>query len=271
MEVVRRRAQAEGTTLSAEQLKGLSGLPPSYPSLLGDSSFDPQDYILCNRRIFLASIMVSSKFLHDRTFSNRAWSKISGLNVQELGRVERRLLKGLDFDLNVRESTWINWTNFLKSQWKVRRPIARYGLIHSNSVSAAQVLISRNALARTNSLPGAGNFVVEGDVVEADLALPTGDRRDFLVKWPESSMTSSPLTVKTSSPVDTISHSPLAVEQDVSTPTISSKSSLTSSGDSTPTPTTNVDKSPMDLTRKAGYSLLSAALHNHHHLQFCSI
>jgi len=65
--------------------------------------------LLCQRKTFLASLMISSKFLQDRTYSNKAWSKISGLSVLELGEMERNFLKVLDWTLFVREGEWEKW------------------------------------------------------------------------------------------------------------------------------------------------------------------
>ncbi|KAN0060089.1 PHO85 cyclin-5 [Thecaphora frezii] len=67
----------------------------------------------CPRRMFLAAIMVSSKFVQDRTYSNRAWSKISGLPVKELGKIERAFLAAIDYHLVVGESEWETWVSEL--------------------------------------------------------------------------------------------------------------------------------------------------------------
>lgn len=126
-EVVRKRAETEGIILSDEHQQFLKGNERDYTSLTRsiDAATEATlpagvsaDPILCSRRTFLASIMISSKFLQDRTFSNRAWSKISGLNVRELGIVERRMLSAIEFDLSVNETEWKNWTQFLKGEYK---------------------------------------------------------------------------------------------------------------------------------------------------------
>ncbi|PWN47309.1 hypothetical protein IE53DRAFT_307907, partial [Violaceomyces palustris] len=65
--------------------------------------------LLCARRMFLAAIMVSSKFLQDKTYSNRAWAKISGLPIRELGKLERVFLSSIDYRLVVNEGEWQQW------------------------------------------------------------------------------------------------------------------------------------------------------------------
>ncbi|KZV78973.1 hypothetical protein EXIGLDRAFT_782993, partial [Exidia glandulosa HHB12029] len=55
--------------------------------------------LLCPRRTFLASILLASKFLQDRPYSNKAWGKVSGLRASEVGRCERALFASLDWRL----------------------------------------------------------------------------------------------------------------------------------------------------------------------------
>lgn len=71
-------------------------------------------FLRCPRRMFLASILISSKFLQDRTYSNRAWAKLSGLNVKDLGRIERAFLKAIDYRLVVSDGEWDDWNAELK-------------------------------------------------------------------------------------------------------------------------------------------------------------
>ncbi|TDL26234.1 hypothetical protein BD410DRAFT_784304 [Rickenella mellea] len=60
--------------------------------------------LLCPRRTFLAALILASKFLQDRCYSNRAWAKLSGLPPREVGRCERALGDALDWRLWVGKS-----------------------------------------------------------------------------------------------------------------------------------------------------------------------
>lgn len=75
------------------------------------SSRDP---IVCGRRMFLAALVCASKFLQDRNYSSRAWSKISGLSVQEINANERALLNMLEYQLFVQPELFTNWTGRLE-------------------------------------------------------------------------------------------------------------------------------------------------------------
>lgn len=55
--------------------------------------------LLCPRRAFLASLILASKFMQDRCYSNRAWAKLSGLPPREIGRCERALGEALEWRL----------------------------------------------------------------------------------------------------------------------------------------------------------------------------
>ena len=70
--------------------------------------------IRCPRRMFLASIITAAKFVQDRCYSNKAWSKISGLPVKDLGKLERAFLKAIDYRLMIPEGDWESWTAELK-------------------------------------------------------------------------------------------------------------------------------------------------------------
>ncbi len=73
--------------------KPLPSLPPQ-PSPL-----------LCPRRAFLAALILASKFLQDRCYSNRAWAKLSGLAPREVSRCERALGEALEWRLWVGKNT----------------------------------------------------------------------------------------------------------------------------------------------------------------------
>ncbi|RDX47459.1 hypothetical protein OH76DRAFT_1306771, partial [Lentinus brumalis] len=53
----------------------------------------------CPRRTFIASLILASKFLHDRSHSNRAWAKLCGLSPREVARCERTLGEALEWRL----------------------------------------------------------------------------------------------------------------------------------------------------------------------------
>jgi hypothetical protein len=75
------------------------------------------DPATCGRRMFLASLIIASKYLQDRNYANNAWSKICGLPVQEINVIERRFLNLIDYNLFIGEDVYKNWTNLLRTQF----------------------------------------------------------------------------------------------------------------------------------------------------------
>ncbi|KAK4049474.1 PHO85 cyclin-5 [Microbotryomycetes sp. JL221] len=71
--------------------------------------------ILCGRRMFLAALIAASKYLQDRNYSNRAWSRISGLPVNEINSNERAFLTLVGFDLHLGAAEFRKWTERLAS------------------------------------------------------------------------------------------------------------------------------------------------------------
>ena len=68
---------------------------------------------LCGRRMFLAALILASKYLQDRNYSARAWSKISGLNTQEINLNEMAFLKAIDWKLHISEVVFQKWTDLV--------------------------------------------------------------------------------------------------------------------------------------------------------------
>ena len=69
--------------------------------------------IACGRRMFLAAVIVASKYLQDRNYSNRAWAKISGLPVKEINANEFVFLKIAKYELYVGEALYKRWSGVL--------------------------------------------------------------------------------------------------------------------------------------------------------------
>lgn len=76
-------------------------------------------YISCGRRMFLAALISAHKYLQDKTYKNSAWSKVSGLNVQEINHAEKVMLELLDYRLHVKKDIFDQWMLMLQSHLKV--------------------------------------------------------------------------------------------------------------------------------------------------------
>jgi hypothetical protein len=63
----------------------------------------------CGRRMFLAALILASKYLQDRNYSARAWSKISGLKVCEINVNEMAFLEAVNWKLHIVDSIWEKW------------------------------------------------------------------------------------------------------------------------------------------------------------------
>ncbi|VDC07782.1 unnamed protein product [Peniophora sp. CBMAI 1063] len=68
-------------------------------SLTTATSLNLPSPLLDPRRTFIAALVLASKFLHDRCYSNRPWAKLAALHPRELGRCERAICDALDWRL----------------------------------------------------------------------------------------------------------------------------------------------------------------------------
>ncbi|KAL7918838.1 hypothetical protein ACQKWADRAFT_228117 [Trichoderma austrokoningii] len=67
----------------------------------------------CGRRMFLAALILASKYLQDRNYSARAWSKISGLGVQEINQNEVAFLLAVNWKLHITDEIFQRWTEIV--------------------------------------------------------------------------------------------------------------------------------------------------------------
>ncbi|KAJ3072242.1 hypothetical protein HDU98_003985 [Podochytrium sp. JEL0797] len=71
---------------------------------------------VCGRRMFLTSLILASKYLQDRNYSNKAWSKISGLSVSEINTNEFKFLALVEYELFVGHEVFAKWTSLLMAK-----------------------------------------------------------------------------------------------------------------------------------------------------------
>ncbi|KAF9653202.1 hypothetical protein BDM02DRAFT_3071137, partial [Thelephora ganbajun] len=100
-----RRSRTSGTVLQTAlcYIEAVRRKLPEIASTSDSELVPPEPLIpsplLCPRRTFLASLILASKFLQDRCYSNRAWAKLSGLSPREVGRCEKALGDALEWRL----------------------------------------------------------------------------------------------------------------------------------------------------------------------------
>ncbi len=63
--------------------------------------------------IFVVALVLSSKYLNDRNASNSAWSRISGIPLENLNRMEMLLLSVIEYRLHVEVDLFNRWVKFL--------------------------------------------------------------------------------------------------------------------------------------------------------------
>jgi len=75
----------------------------------------------CGRRMFLAALMLASKYIQDRNYSTRAWSKISGLRSAEINENEREYLMAINYDLHIPKESFENWSKIVLTLSKLSK------------------------------------------------------------------------------------------------------------------------------------------------------
>lgn len=83
----------------------------------------------CGRRMFLSALILASKYLQDRNYSARAWSKISGLNTQEINQNEVAFLLAVDWKLHITDEVFQRWTDIVLKYTPPPAPSSPGGVI----------------------------------------------------------------------------------------------------------------------------------------------
>jgi hypothetical protein len=86
----------------------------------------------CGRRMFLAALILASKYLQDRNYSARAWSKISGLKVCEINTNEMAFLAAVNWKLHITGPVWERWQEVVLRHTPSNPPASPGGCIPNN-------------------------------------------------------------------------------------------------------------------------------------------
>ena len=89
------------------------------------------------------------------TYTNKTWSDVSGIPLEEINKMEREILLGIDFSLYVNQTTYESWLNLLRglvmakekdgNVWK-KTPLSR-----GRSTRSARVPVSSNTWSTSRS------------------------------------------------------------------------------------------------------------------------
>lgn len=86
---------------------------PSDSTTLGADAATVPVGSTCARRNFLSALILASKYLQDRNFSNKAWSKISSISVSEINLREREFLEITRWNLDVKHDVFSRWSGMM--------------------------------------------------------------------------------------------------------------------------------------------------------------
>ncbi|KAF7724991.1 hypothetical protein EC973_000484 [Apophysomyces ossiformis] len=122
----------------------------------------PEDNLICcGRRMFLAALIVASKYLHDKAYRNKAWAQIAGLSLTEINTAERTFLQMIDYRLHVSKASYDKWCGLLNGYIQRQKTSAAATLpsgyptsiAQGTNVSTTHSITAAGSDASNNSLP----------------------------------------------------------------------------------------------------------------------
>ena len=61
-----------------------------------------EKFNICRRKLFIGILIIATKIRFDKNYKNKAWvGVIGGLNIDEINRIERDIMKKMEYDLYV--------------------------------------------------------------------------------------------------------------------------------------------------------------------------
>lgn len=99
-------------------------------------------------RMFVVSLMLSSKYLEDNTFTTQTWSEVSRLPAKDLSIMQREFLMALDHRLHVSETDYNGWITRLQTivldDGRVDRPASAAIMSSPTAAITPSVSVSGN-------------------------------------------------------------------------------------------------------------------------------
>lgn len=105
-----RRSQTSYSTLQAALYYLILIKPHVHGNVEQLEAVDDIQALRCGRRMFLAALILASKYLQDRNYSARAWSKVSGLSTLEINQNNILFLTVIDWRLHIPDIIFQRWT-----------------------------------------------------------------------------------------------------------------------------------------------------------------
>jgi hypothetical protein len=117
---VLKRSRTTYSTLQTALFYLFRARPAILDYLQTNTKWQQNAYVSCGRRMFLASLVVASKFVQDKTYRNSAWAKIAGLPVTEINTAERYFLNMMDYRLYIDQVSFDRWHRLLHVRTQAR-------------------------------------------------------------------------------------------------------------------------------------------------------
>lgn len=76
-------------------------------------------YTSCGRRMFLISLILSNKYLNDKSYDTRYWSKITKLKSSDIKLHEIHFIMTINYKLHITENNFHKWCNKLNKTKKL--------------------------------------------------------------------------------------------------------------------------------------------------------
>lgn len=68
-------------------------------------------------RLFTTALVLANKYLDDNTFTNKTWSQVSSIPVNELNIMEMEFLSALNYTIHIPHSVYFDWSQTCQVWW----------------------------------------------------------------------------------------------------------------------------------------------------------
>lgn len=73
-------------------------------------------------RLFTTALVLANKYLDDNTFTNKTWSQVSSIPVNELNIMEMEFLSALNYTIHIPHLEFFEWSDTCQQWWNILSP-----------------------------------------------------------------------------------------------------------------------------------------------------